>query len=437
MPYTTPLVKMTDEVKSEGKRGRAESPKPGSGAPSSSEKNSSYDGSKAIDRLKARRLIISEEGLKRIAAHKYVPGVYTPIDNLMNKHLWTPLSEFIPKSIAPNTVTVTGLVIQIVGYSVVAYHCADFDAAAPSWVYIFAVFSIFAYQTLDALDGKQARRTGSSSPLGQLFDHGCDSVVTIFVAMLSAMTLHLGWSVRCVHFTMCMLLPFWMAQWTEYHAHVLPTSIAGFVGVTEAQLVSMFVTAMNVYDTGFWVRDLGIGTLPSWWCGRQSCPIAFNDMFVAAQALLAVMGIAHCTQKVIPAAMSRGTLGLAMLQTLPIYMLTLIGFAWSVMIPHMHPRLVLFTLGVSFSHMTCKMIVAAMSHTEYHLFQPILLPLPIIFAISKSQLLPRHDEVLLGIYTAVSTYDMAKWVKSAIEEISQYIGIHTFRLGRRATPKDK
>jgi choline/ethanolamine phosphotransferase len=29
---------------------------------------------------------------------------------------------------------------------------------------------------LDAIDGKQARRTSSSSPLGELFDHGCDSV---------------------------------------------------------------------------------------------------------------------------------------------------------------------------------------------------------------------------------------------------------------------
>lgn len=32
------------------------------------------------------------------------------------------------------------------------------------------------YQTLDSIDGKQARRTNSSSPLGELFDHGCDAV---------------------------------------------------------------------------------------------------------------------------------------------------------------------------------------------------------------------------------------------------------------------
>lgn len=31
---------------------------------------------------------------------------------------------------------------------------------------------LFIYQSLDAIDGKQARRTGSSSPLGEVFDHG-------------------------------------------------------------------------------------------------------------------------------------------------------------------------------------------------------------------------------------------------------------------------
>lgn len=31
---------------------------------------------------------------------------------------------------------------------------------------------MFAYQSLDAIDGKQARRTGTSGPLGELFDHG-------------------------------------------------------------------------------------------------------------------------------------------------------------------------------------------------------------------------------------------------------------------------
>ena len=47
---------------------------------------------------------------------------------------------------------------------------------APSWVYFLSGLAVLLYLHLDCLDGKQARRTKSSSPLGQLFDHGADSV---------------------------------------------------------------------------------------------------------------------------------------------------------------------------------------------------------------------------------------------------------------------
>jgi len=43
---------------------------------------------------------------------------------------------------------------------------------APLYMVFIAAFCSFFYQTMDAIDGKQARRTGTSSPLGQLFDHG-------------------------------------------------------------------------------------------------------------------------------------------------------------------------------------------------------------------------------------------------------------------------
>ena len=35
----------------------------------------------------------------------------------------------------------------------------------------------------------QARRTGTASVLGELFDHGCDSVTTIFVSLGIAIAL--------------------------------------------------------------------------------------------------------------------------------------------------------------------------------------------------------------------------------------------------------
>jgi len=47
---------------------------------------------------------------------------------------------------------------------------------SPSWSYVLCAAGLLMYQTLDAIDGKQARRICCSSPLGELFDHGCDAL---------------------------------------------------------------------------------------------------------------------------------------------------------------------------------------------------------------------------------------------------------------------
>ena len=36
---------------------------------------------------------------------------------------------------------------------------------------------------VDGIDGKQARRTGTSSPLGEMFDHGLDSWISLFMTL--------------------------------------------------------------------------------------------------------------------------------------------------------------------------------------------------------------------------------------------------------------
>lgn len=46
------------------------------------------------------------------------------------------------------------------------------DTDCPPWVYLSWAIGLFLYQTFDAVDGSQARRTGQSGPLGELFDHG-------------------------------------------------------------------------------------------------------------------------------------------------------------------------------------------------------------------------------------------------------------------------
>lgn len=104
----------------------------------------------------------------------------------------------------------------------------------PSWALILCSFGLFAYQSLDAIDGKQARRTNSSTPLGELFDHGCDAISTVFVAIALGTSLKYG-QTPWLMFFMCFMgmSAFYIAHWQTY---VTGTLTFGKIDVTEAQL---------------------------------------------------------------------------------------------------------------------------------------------------------------------------------------------------------
>lgn len=82
------------------------------------------------------------------------------------------------------------------------------------------------------MDGKQARRTKSSSPLGQLFDHGCDSFsITFFVLGMCQVGKFESFSVFLVF--VASQSAFWTANWMEYNTGILQTNVGQF-GVTES-----------------------------------------------------------------------------------------------------------------------------------------------------------------------------------------------------------
>ena len=69
---------------------------------------------------------------------------------------------------APNVLTAAGFLSQMAGFIVMSYYNPDFETEVPPWVYFFCAMTLFIYQSLDNIDGKQARRTSSSSPLGKI-----------------------------------------------------------------------------------------------------------------------------------------------------------------------------------------------------------------------------------------------------------------------------
>lgn len=121
----------------------------------------------------------------------------------------------------------------------------------PAWVHVLCAVCLFAYQTLDALDGKQARRTGSSSPLGELFDHGCDAVSTVFVILSACISGGLG-PQRFLTFVVAMY-----AYATYYGAH-WETYVTGHlqfhkIDVTEGHWAVIFLYLVTaVFGSSFW-----------------------------------------------------------------------------------------------------------------------------------------------------------------------------------------
>lgn len=93
---------------------------------------------------------------------------------------------------------------------------------ASPWAYLSCAVGAFVYQALDAIDGKQARRTRTNTPLGELFDHGCDAITTFLAVLtaLSAVAIHTEIK-SAVFFTALLLSLNFVYHWQTYVCGVL------------------------------------------------------------------------------------------------------------------------------------------------------------------------------------------------------------------------
>lgn len=72
---------------------------------------------------------------------------------------------------SPNAITAAGFALIVAQIALLFYYSADLLASPPKWFYLLAAATLWIYASFDAIDGKQARRTMQSGPLGELFDH--------------------------------------------------------------------------------------------------------------------------------------------------------------------------------------------------------------------------------------------------------------------------
>ncbi|XP_038213620.1 cholinephosphotransferase 1 isoform X6 [Zerene cesonia] len=182
--------------------------------------------------------ILNAAQLKRLSEHKYSCTSASILDAWLQPW-WCWLVSKTPLWLAPNLITILGLIINIVTTLILVWYSPDARQDPPRWACAVCALGVFVYQSLDAIDGKQARRTGSQSPLGELFDHGCDSISTVFIALGACIAVKLGEYPTWMFFQcFCAMTLFYCAHWQAY---VTGTLKMGRIDVTEAQYAIIII----------------------------------------------------------------------------------------------------------------------------------------------------------------------------------------------------
>ncbi|KAJ9588146.1 hypothetical protein L9F63_018504, partial [Diploptera punctata] len=198
--------------------------------------------------------LLSPAQLKRLGDHKYSCSSVSLLDPLLQPW-WNWLVSKTPLWVAPNLITILGLIVNILTTLILVWYSPDAKVEAPRWACFLCAFGLFVYQSLDAIDGKQARRTGTSNPLGELFDHGCDSISTVFVALSACIAVQLGHYPSWMFFQcFCAMTLFYCAHWQTY---VSGTLRFGKIDVTEAQVTIIFIHLISaIFGPSVWMTKL-------------------------------------------------------------------------------------------------------------------------------------------------------------------------------------
>ncbi|XP_037570294.1 cholinephosphotransferase 1-like isoform X1 [Dermacentor silvarum] len=198
--------------------------------------------------------ILSQQQLKRLSEHKYSCSGSSFADPFMQP-FWNWVTSKCPLWLAPNLMTLSGLFVNIATSLVLVWYSPTATQEVPRWAFLLCALGLFVYQTLDACDGKQARRTGTNSPLGELFDHGCDSISTVFVALAVCIAVKLGSYPGWMFFQCFVAITlFYCAHWQTY---VSGTLRFGKFDVTEAQFSVMMIHIISaLFGPDIWATKL-------------------------------------------------------------------------------------------------------------------------------------------------------------------------------------
>jgi len=369
--------------------------------------------------------ILNLQQLKALSNHKY-SSEGTSITEPALQVFWRWLVEQIPLWVAPNLITIVGLIINVGTSLLLMYFSPDAKTQAPSWVYFSCGLGLFLYQCLDAIDGKQARRTGSSSPLGELFDHGCDAVSTVFVSIATCCAMGLGLDPPSFYF-ICFtgFFLFYCAHWQTY---VSGTLRFGRIDVTEGQLVCIGVFILtSMVGLGFWSFKLPL------------IGISIFHLPVVGGFFAGILAGGNYFRVIFSG--GRGKNGATVANTSVLFPAFPVAFVQLTSLVHCgytliakgsrlfasNPCLYTLTYGIFSAKVTCRLVVAHMTKSELAFVDTIYFgPLLLLCNQFFGYWFPEY--LLLWFSLIYGTLDLTKYSYKVCTEIATHLHICVFKI---------
>lgn len=379
---------------------------------------------------------VTPEQLAGFDKYKYSAVDTNPLSLYVMHPFWNSIVKIVPKWLAPNLITFSGFLLLVFNFFLVAFFDPNFYASAPghqhvpNWVWIVVGILNFTAYTLDGVDGKQARRTNSSTPLGELFDHGLDSwaciyfVVTVYSIFGRG---EYGVSVIVLYFLLWVVLfSFILSHWEKYNT--------GFLFLPWGYDISQ-VTISIVYLV---TAVVGVEA----WYAPAVFSLLYRDLFTSmivgcAVTITLPMSLSNVYKSYRSNTLKHTSFYESMLPFISPLLLFTFSTLWVFLSPSNilegHPRVFYFMVGTAFANITCKLIVCQMSNTRCQALNWLLLPLALVVLIVLTGLAQNSETVLLFSLTAFITVAHIHYGIQVVNQLSKHFKILPFSLKKPST----
>ncbi|KAI9713762.1 MAG: hypothetical protein M1828_001356 [Chrysothrix sp. TS-e1954] len=378
---------------------------------------------------------ISDEALEHLKSYKYSSVDKSYLSRYVLKHYWNAFVELLPLWLAPNMVTLLGFFFILANVALVVVEVPDLVGPGPSWIYYSFAAGLWMYSTMDNVDGKQARRTGTSSGLGELFDHGIDSLNCTLGSLLETAAMGLGPSKTGAFTALVPCLPMFFSTWETYHTHTL--YLGYFNGPTEGLILACSVMlASGYYGPQIWLTPLAsLVDLPPTLAILEDYTL--RDFWVPI--ILFSFFVAHLPSCIINVASARRQNNLPVAPTFldwtPIAVYVGATCAWlsssdSTLLRDNHLVLFCLTQSFVFGRMTTKIILAHLTRQPFPYWTILMGPLVAGAILANGPKLglpnlpPWWEIAYLYGYFVFAVVVYFRWAVLVINAICDYLGIN-------------